>query len=99
MGVPSTNAIVGPQLLENDPDVLENLAVWDKNFFRYAMGIPRWMAGRAYDSRDKIIKTFMKWGLDDERMLSSFKIRGEQMALRGVDQWDYAVGNYGFWTA
>jgi hypothetical protein len=89
---------MGPKLLENEPKLLEYLSMWDKEFFKLAMGLPRWMTGQAYPAMEKMIKAFMKWGLDDEEMLVFLRQSGKMLNARGADEWDQAAANFSMWT-
>jgi hypothetical protein len=99
VGIPATNAFVGPRLLANEPKILEYLALWEKDFFKLAVGFPKWMAKEAYVAREKMIRAFMKWGLYEEEMMVYLKKRTEMSAARGIDQWNLAAANFSFWTA
>ena len=63
------------------------------------VGLPKWMAKDAYVAREKMIRAFMKWGLDEEEMMFYLKKRTEMSAVRGIDQWDLAAANFSLWTA
>jgi hypothetical protein len=89
---------MGPKLLENEPKLLEYLSMWDTEFFKLAMGLPRWMTGQAYPAMEYIIKAFMKWGLDEEEMLIYLRERGKMLSARGADEWDQAAANFSFWA-
>jgi hypothetical protein len=99
MGIASTNAIIGTRLLINEPKILEELAAWRKSFPALAMGLPKWMAKDAYDAREKMIRAFMKWGVDEEDMTPSLKKRTEMFIARGVDLRDLAITNFGLWAS
>jgi hypothetical protein len=89
---------MGPRLLANEPQILEYLAVWERDFSKLAMRFPKWMAKDAHAAREKIIRAFMKWGVYEEEMLDFLKRRTEMTAARGIDQWDQAVANFTLWT-
>jgi hypothetical protein len=99
MGLASTNAIIGPRLLANEPELLEDLAVLRKGFSKLAMALPNWMAKDVHVAREKIIRAFMKWGVDEEGMLIDIKKRNHMLADRSMDLRDMAVVNYGLWMA
>ena len=99
MGLASTNAIIGTRLLANEPELLEDLDVLKKGFPKLAMALPKWMAKDVHVAREKIIRAFMKWGLDDEGMMAYLKKRKDMLAIRGIDQQDQAIGNFGIWMA
>jgi hypothetical protein len=63
------------------------------------VGLPKWMAKDAHIARDKMIRAFMKWGVDEEEMWFYLKKRTEMAAARGVARWDLAVANFCIWTA
>jgi hypothetical protein len=90
---------MGPRLLVNEPKLLDDLAVWDKNFFKLAMGLPKWMVKEAHVARKTMIQAFMKWGSYEEEMLGCLKETTEMSVARGFDQWNLAAVNYTVWTA
>lgn len=90
---------MGPQILEYEPKMIDYVTEVDKNFFKLALGLPRWMIRNTYDARETLIKTFMKCGLIDEKILPAMRTRSGMMASRGADNWDQAVGVFGTWSA
>jgi hypothetical protein len=99
MGLAATNAFIGPRLLANEPKMLECLAVLGKSTFKLALGLPKWIAKDGHVARDKLIRGFMKWGVDEEGMLSYLKKRNKMFVARGMALRDVAVVNYGLWMA
>jgi hypothetical protein len=99
MGIAASNAIIGPRLLINEPKILEDLAVWKKGVFKLAMGLPKWMLKDVHAAREKMIRAFMKWGVDEEEMTFYLKKRGQMYIARGIDRRDMATANFGVWTA
>jgi hypothetical protein len=99
MGIPSTNTVLGTSLLANEPKILEYLSVWNQNYYKLGMGLPKWMTKDALDAKEKIVSAFVKWGLDDEGMMAYLKKRKDMLAIRGIDQQDQAIGNFGIWMA
>jgi hypothetical protein len=99
MGIPSTNTVMGTSLLANEPKILEYLSVWNQNYYKLGMGLPKWVAKDALDAKEKIVSAFEKWGLDDEGMMVYLKKRQDMLAIRGIDQQDQAIGNFGVWMA
>jgi hypothetical protein len=89
---------MGPKLMENEPKLLEYLTAWDKEFFKLALGLPKWMTGNAYPALESMIKAFMKWGLNEEEMIIYLKKRGEMVVARGADDWDQAAANFSLWS-
>jgi hypothetical protein len=90
---------MGPRLLANEPQIFEDLAIWEKNLFKLSMGFPKWMAKEGHVAREKLIRAFMKWGVDEEEMVHFLKKRTEMNAARGVDLWNLAAYNFLLWTA
>jgi hypothetical protein len=99
MGIATTNAFIGPRLLANEPKMLEYLTVLRKSTFKLALGLPKWIAKDALEAREKLIRGFMKWGVDEEGMLSHFRKRSKMFIARGMNLRDVAVVNYGLWMA
>jgi hypothetical protein len=99
MGLASTNAIIGTRLLANEPELLEDLDVLKKGFPKLAMALPKWMAKDVHVAREKIIRAFMKWGVDEEGMSIHVKKRTHMHVARGMDLRDMAVANYVLWMA
>jgi hypothetical protein len=98
LGIPSTNAFIGPRLLAKEPKLLEYLAGWEKNVFKLAMGFPKWMTKEAHVARENIINAFLKRGADDEAMIY-VKKRTEMCTALGLDQRNLASANFSLWTA
>jgi hypothetical protein len=98
MGIASSNALLGPRLLANEPKILEEIAIWKSGFPKMAMGLPKWMVKDAHVAREKMIRAIMKWGVDDEEMMFYVKKRTEMFAARGIDRWDLAAANFSLWT-
>jgi hypothetical protein len=99
MGMASTNAFIGPRLLAIEPKLLETLTVLRESTFKLALGLPKWIAKDAHIARDELICAFMKWGVDEEGMISHFKKRNHMFVARGMALRDVAVVNYGVWMA
>jgi hypothetical protein len=99
VGIASTNAIIGTRLLVNEPKILEELVAWRERFPALAMGLPKWMAKDAHAAREKMIRAFMKWGVDEEDMTFSLKKRTEMFFARGLDLRDVAIANFGLWAS
>ena len=99
MGLASTNAIIGPRLLANEPKMLEYLTVLRKSTFKLALGLPKWIAKDALEAREKLIRGFMIWGVNEEGMINYLKKRNKMFVARGLDLRDVAVVNYGLWMA
>jgi hypothetical protein len=99
MDLASTNVIMGTRLLANEPKLLGDLFTLRKGFPKLAMGLPKWMAKDVHVTREKIIRAFMKWGVDEEGMMIYIRKRNQELVGRGMDLRDVAVLNYGLWMA
>jgi hypothetical protein len=98
MGMASTNAFLGPSILVNCPSLLDLLEDWEHEFYKLAIGLPKFMTGKAHPSLMKIISAFTKWGLDSEGMIKYLSIRTHIMKERNIDDWDIAACNFSTWS-
>jgi hypothetical protein len=98
MGIAASNALLGPRLLANEPKILDDITVWENGFFKMAMGLPKWMVKDAHVAREKLTRAIMKWGVDDEGMMSYLKRQNERFAARDIDRWDVAAVSFSLWT-
>jgi hypothetical protein len=57
------------------------------------------MVKDAQVAREKMIRAFMKWGVDEEEMTVYLKKRSQMLIARGIDRWGVATGNFSVWTA
>jgi hypothetical protein len=85
--------------MANEPKILEDFAIWEKDLFKLAMGLPKWMAKDAHLARERIIRAFMKWGVAEKGMTRHVRKISDMSIARGLDQWDLAATNFGFWMA
>jgi hypothetical protein len=99
MGIAASNAFIGPRLLAIEPKLLEYVALMKKNTFKLALGLPKWIAKDAHFFRHKLIRGFMKLGVDEEGMTSYLKKRNQMFVARGMALQDVAVVNYSLWMA
>jgi hypothetical protein len=98
MGIASTNAMLGPNLLKNEPDVLDRLWQFEKDYFTFTYGLPKWMLSKAYKNRRLMIESFGR-NIRDKKALWFVGIREEMMALRGMSDYDVGAGTFSVWAA
>jgi hypothetical protein len=97
IGRSSSNAVVGPRLLDQNPDLLNWYCQWQVDFFKFSFGLPRWSIKRAHENRDRILKAFTDHAKDPEA-LWFVRAREEMMEIRGVTGTDMAALTFAFWT-
>jgi hypothetical protein len=98
MGIPSTLAMVGPRLLEGDPEILERLAKHESYLYKFSAGLPKWMMKAAHENLAKIIDTFVKVG-KDSHMLPWLTRRMEMCEARNLSPHDVSVITFTLWMA
>lgn len=98
LAIPSTNAFMGPKLLQHDPDVINRLNKWEGDFVTFTLGLPRWMLKAAHDNRDQILNDFAWVGKDPE-MLPWIARRIDMMAVRGMSGKDIGASVFTLWMA
>lgn len=57
----ATDALFGPELLRNYPQLAQDLWDYDKNVPFFAKRIPRWLCPAPYRARDRCYKAFESW--------------------------------------
>jgi len=102
LGSAATNAVCGPSILRKYPEALDWVNKVDQSFFVYVNNLPRFAAGDAYKSRDRIMDAFAEY-LDDEsnRRDGAPMIweRDDQMRQKGMNLQDRARYSYSAYAA
>jgi hypothetical protein len=98
LAIPSTNAFMGPKLLQDDPDIISRLARWEADFFTLSMGLPRWLLKAAHDNLDKIHYDFERVG-KAPGMLPWLTRRIDMMTVRGMSGKDIGASVFTLWMA
>jgi hypothetical protein len=96
--VASTNAMLGPTLLQEDPDVISMLWEWEGDYNTFSLGLPNWMMRRAVANREKMMQTFGRH-IFDKDALWFVTIQEERMKRRGLSDRDIGAGNFSLWSA
>jgi len=98
LAIPSTNAFMGPKLLQYDPDIISRLSRWEGDFVTLSMGLPRWLLKATHDNLDKIHHDFAWIGKDPD-MLPWLTRRIDMMAVRGMNEKDTGASVFTLWMA
>lgn len=98
MGIASTNAMLGPSLLKNEPDVLTRLWQFEKDYFTFTYGLPKWMISKAHENRRLMIESFGR-NVRDPNSLWFVGAREVMMAARGMSDYDIGAGTFSVWAA
>lgn len=98
IGIPSTNAVVGENVLRADPGILEALMRMDSDMPRLSSGLPHWLVKDAVDNVKRLNDTFER-ELDKENVLYWMKQRMDLMAARGISHRDQTTASMAIWQA
>ncbi|KAG8750845.1 hypothetical protein FRC14_000173 [Serendipita sp. 396] len=98
LGNQSTEAFSGPKLLEDEPDIVKKLAIWDKDFYKLSMGLPRWMLHHAHKNLDDMVKAWQRMNGAPE-VLPPLTTRIGMMGERGCSERDKGAANFSIWMA
>ncbi|PBK74089.1 cytochrome P450 [Armillaria solidipes] len=66
LGTASTIAMMGPQILEEEPDLLKYNWQFDQDQVSFTIGLPRFLIRKQYANREKLIRAFEKVYKDRE---------------------------------
>lgn len=61
LGSSILTSLFGPLLLADSPDFIQNLWDYDKRVIQLARRLPRFLIPKAYELRDKLIASIMRW--------------------------------------
>ncbi|KIM28636.1 hypothetical protein M408DRAFT_16291 [Serendipita vermifera MAFF 305830] len=96
--VASTNALLGPELLKQEPDTITRLWEWERDFQTLSLGLPAWMLKRAHANREITVQNFARHTFDKSAMDIVSRLQ-DLMRSRGVSERDIGAANFSFWSA
>ena len=97
VGSASTNAMIGPSLLLENPDLLDSVWLVDRGFFLYVNRIPRIFARKYFRARDNVLSAFERYFADEKNKEESTPMvwdRGIQLREKGMAARDIAAYSY-----
>jgi hypothetical protein len=96
--VPSTQAFMGEEFLRQEPDVIERLWRWERDFQTLSLGLPEWMLRKAHKNRKLMLQSFERH-VFNKNCVGFIGFLEELMKVRGVSNFDIGVANFSFWSA
>jgi hypothetical protein len=97
LGTASTNAMMGPSLLRDNPDLLPSVWIVDLGFFLFVNRIPRIFARKYYRARDHVNGAFTRYFSEVENAEESapmIRDRAIQLREKGMTTRDIASYSY-----
>jgi hypothetical protein len=97
LGAASTNAMVGPALLRDNPDLLPSVFLVESGFFLFVNQIPRMFARKHYRARDHAHAAFTNYFADGKNKEGSAPMmwdREVQLRAKGMTTRDIAAYSY-----
>jgi hypothetical protein len=97
LGTASTNAMMGPALLRNNPDLLPSVWLVETGFFLFVNKVPRIFAKAHYKARDHVLKAFTNYlsnEANEEEGSAMIWDRVVDMRARGMSVKDMAGYSY-----
>jgi hypothetical protein len=97
LGTASTNAMMGPALLRDNPDLLSSVWLVESGFLLFINKVPRMFAKAQYKARDHVLKAFTDYLSDEvneEEGSPMIWDRVVDMRARGMSMKDMAGYSY-----
>jgi hypothetical protein len=97
LGTASTNAIMGPALLRDNPDLIPSVWLVETGFFLFVNKIPRIFARKNYRARDHVHTAFTNYFSDDKNKEEGAPMiwdRVTQLRAKGMTTRDVAAYSY-----
>jgi hypothetical protein len=97
LGTTSTNAMMGPALLRDNPDLLPSVWLVERGFFFFINRIPRTFAGKYFRARDRVLAAFTNYFSNEENKEGSAPMmwdREVQLRAKGMTTKDVAAYSY-----
>ncbi|EJD41764.1 cytochrome P450 [Auricularia subglabra TFB-10046 SS5] len=102
LGAASTNAVMGPFILEKYPDFLADVWAVERGFFYYVNRIPRFLVNERYAARDRVMAAFAAYLSDETNRKDGAPMiwdREDQMHAKGMQLLDRARYTYSAYAA
>jgi hypothetical protein len=97
LGTASTNAMMGPSLLRDNPDLLPSVWLVENGFFLFVNRIPRIFARKYYQARDRVTAAFTEYFSDEKNREGGMPViweREVQLRSKGLTTRDVATYSY-----
>jgi hypothetical protein len=97
LGTASTNAMMGPALLHDNPDMLPSVWLVESGFFLFVNRIPRIFAKKHYRARDHVMTAFTRYFADEKNREEGAPLvwdREIQLRAKGMTTKDIAAYSY-----
>lgn len=98
IGTAATTAMLGPAMIERIcPDILTYLWQFEREYFKFIFGLPRWLVPDTYKNREKIIDALEEYSKDPRNLecaVPMITAREEQMRRAGMKDRDIAASNF-----
>jgi hypothetical protein len=99
LGTASTNAVMGPALLRDNPDLLPSVWLIEEGFFLFVNKIPRIFAKANYRARDRVLAAFTSYFTDEENKEEGapmiwdrvVQLRAKDMSTRDIASYSYSA--------
>jgi hypothetical protein len=101
LGTASTNAMMGPALLRDNPDLLPSVFLVERGFFLFVNQVPRMFARNLYQARDSVLAAFTRYFSDERNREGSKPLvwdREAQLRVKGLTSKDIASYSFGAYT-
>jgi hypothetical protein len=97
LGTTSTNAMMGPALLRDNPDLLPSVWLVERGFFFFVNRIPRMFAGQYFRARDHALAAFTSYFSNESNKEGSAPMmwdREIELRAKGMTTKDVAAYSY-----
>lgn len=97
LGAASTNAVMGPSIIQNHPDFLSWVWAVERGFFFFVNRIPRFLAKQQYRARDNAMNAIAEYLADESNRKHGAPMiwdRDDQMREKGMQLQDRARYSY-----
>jgi hypothetical protein len=97
LGTASTNAMMGPSLLRDNPDLLQSVWLVENGFFLFVNRIPRIFARKYYQARDRVNAAFTEYFSDEKNREGGMPViweREVRLRSKGLTTRDVAAYSY-----
>jgi hypothetical protein len=101
LGTASTNAMMGPALLRDNPNLLPLASLTERGFFLFVNRIPRIFARDVYGARDSVLEAFTRYFSDEKNREGSTPLvwdREAQLRAKGLTTRDISAYTFSAYT-
>lgn len=101
LGTASTNAMMGPALLRDNPDLLPSVWLVEGGFLLFVNRIPRMFARNHFRARDSVLAAFTRYFSDEKNGEGSAPLvwdREVQLRAKGLTTRDIAAYSFSAYT-